>query len=46
MYDNEYTRFNVKESWNWSKKWLSILTESANGTSMQGWTNQLKKFNL
>lgn len=44
--DNDYTGFNVRASWEWSKKWLAVLTEPANGTSMQGWTNQLKKFNL
>lgn len=43
---NDYTGFDVKESWEWSRKWLNVLTESANGSSIDGWNAQLEKFNL
>ena len=29
--DNNYTGFNVSDAWNWSKKWLSTLTETSDG---------------
>jgi hypothetical protein len=46
MVDNSYTGFDVKESWEWSKKWLSTLRETADGNSKEAWEAQLHKFNL
>lgn len=46
MVDNNYCRFDVKISWEWSRTWLSVLTERADGTSLEAWQNQLEKFNL
>lgn len=43
---DDYTGFDLKESWEWSKKWLSVLTEPADGSSLQNWQSQLAKFNL
>lgn len=44
--DNSYTGFDVEESWSWSKEWLSVLTEPANGSNQQNWMNQLNRFGL
>lgn len=46
MVDNDYSGFDVKESWEWSKTWLSVLTEPADGTNLERWHAQLKRFNL
>ena len=46
MVSNDYVGFDVKESWEWSKKWLSVLTEKANGISTEAWLAQLEKFHL
>lgn len=46
MVNNYYAGFDVKESWEWSKKWLSNLREKANGTSSEAWLKQLEKFHL
>lgn len=43
---NDYTGFDVRESWEWSKKWLSVLTEPADGSNIENWNAQLKRFNL
>lgn len=43
---NDYKGFDVKKSWNWSKKWLSTLTESSDGNGIERWKAQLKRFNL
>ena len=43
---NNYTGFNVRTSWEWSKKWLSTLTETPVTTSRDAWTRQLEKFSL
>lgn len=44
--DNSYTGFDVAESWEWSKEWLSTLTEPADGTNLSRWIAQLNKFGL
>lgn len=44
--DNLYSGFDVAESWNWSKKWLSTLTEPSDGNGIQRWKAQLKRFGL
>ena len=44
--DNDYIGFDVKASWEWSKKWLSTLRETADGNSKEAWEAQLHKFNL
>lgn len=43
---NDYAGFDVKESWEWSKQWLSILTEPADGSSLINWNKQLERFHL
>ena len=43
---NDYTGFNVEESWNWSKKWLSVLQEPADGNGIDRWNAQLIKYGL
>lgn len=43
---NDYTGFDVAESWNWSRKWLNVLTEPADGNGQSRWLNQLSKFGL
>lgn len=44
--DDSYTGFDVPESWEWSRTWLNVLTEPANGSSEEAWLNQLSKFGL
>lgn len=43
---NGYPGFNVGNSWEWSKKWLSVLTEPADGSNLENWEAQLAQFNL
>lgn len=43
---NDYPGFDVAESWEWSKKWMSILTETADGNGIERWKAQLAKFGL
>lgn len=43
---NDYTGFDVAESWNWSKKWLSVLKEPSDGNGLSRWKTQLKRYNL
>lgn len=43
---NDYTGFDISESWEWSKKWLSILKEPADGSNLNNWEQQLKRYNL
>ncbi|MBQ2856665.1 MAG: hypothetical protein IJE78_06015 [Bacteroidaceae bacterium] len=43
---NDYTGFDVEDSWNWSKKWLSVLTEPSDGNGINRWNAQLRRFNL
>lgn len=43
---NDYTGFDVAESWNWSRKWLNSLTETSDGNGIQRWNAQLQKYNL
>ena len=44
--DDDYTGFDTKTSWEWSKKWLSVLTEPANGSNINNWMHQLYRFGL
>jgi len=44
--DNSYTGFDVADSWEWSKEWLSVLTEPADGSNEANWEKQLARFNL
>ena len=44
--DNNYTGFDVGDSWNWSKKWLSTLEETSDGNGIQRWNAQLDKYGL
>lgn len=43
---NNYSGFNVKDSWNWSRTWLNILKETSDGNGIARWNNQLDKYNL
>lgn len=43
---NDYTGFNVADSWNWSKEWLSILKEASDGNGIERWNAQLDKYGL
>ena len=44
--DNNYRGFSVKESWEWSRKWLNVVTETPITTSRDAWNRQLEKFSL
>lgn len=41
---DDYSGFNVKESYNWSKTWLGKITSPSGSASI--WKNQLKKARL
>lgn len=43
---NDYTGFDVRKSWEWSKKWMSTLTETADGNGLARWKAQLERFGL
>ena len=43
---NDYSGFDVEQAWEWSRKWLSVLTEPADGHSIENWITQLNKFEL
>lgn len=43
---NDYSGFDVRRSWLWSKKWLSALTEPSAGQSLNQWNMQLDRFEL
>lgn len=44
--DNNYTGFDVRESWEWSKEWLNKLRETADGNGLDRWNAQLSRYNL
>lgn len=44
--EDDYEGFDVESSFQWSQKWLSVLTETADGNGIQRWNNQLKRFGL
>jgi hypothetical protein len=43
---NDYEGFDVRESWEWSKKWLSVLVTMAEGSNNENWLNQLSQYGL
>lgn len=43
---NDYQGFDVNQSKAWSNKWLSTLTETADGNGIERWNAQLDRFNL
>lgn len=43
---NDYKGFDVQESWEWSKKWLSVLQEPSDGNGIARWDSQLKRYGL
>lgn len=44
--DNDYKGFNVRESWEWSKEWLSTILGASKGGSMRAWNEQLAENGL
>ena len=43
---NDYDGFDVDESWNWSKQWLSVLDEPSDGNGLSRWKAQLNRYGL
>lgn len=43
---NDYTGFDVRESWEWSRKWFSTLKETSDGNGIQRWNAQLDRYDL
>lgn len=43
---NDYDGFNVADSWNWSRRWLSILDEPSDGNGISRWKAQLSRYGL
>ena len=44
--ENDYTGFDVADSWNWSKRWLSTLKEKSDGNGIGRWNAQLDRYHL
>lgn len=44
--DNDYDGFDVRESWEWSKQWLSTIVGASKGGSLNAWNGQLKENGL
>lgn len=43
---NDYNGFDVEDSWEWSKKWLSELPVPANGSNEANWKKQLAQYGI
>lgn len=43
---DNYTGFDVEESKEWSRRWLAVLPEPANGSNQENWLRQLERFGL
>lgn len=43
---DDYKGFDVQKSWEWSRKWLNVLTEPSDGNGIKRWLEQLKRFNI
>lgn len=43
---NDYKKFDVKKSWEWSRKWLNTLKETSDGNGISRWNAQLDKYGL
>lgn len=43
---NDYTGFDVSESWEWSRLWLSTLQETSDGNGVARWNAQLNRYGL
>lgn len=43
---NDYSRFDVPQSWEWSRKWLNTLQETSDGNGISRWNAQLSKYGL
>jgi 2-polyprenyl-3-methyl-5-hydroxy-6-metoxy-1,4-benzoquinol methylase len=43
---NDYKGFNVRQSWEWSKQWLSTILGASKGGSMRAWNEQLAENGL
>lgn len=43
---NDYTGFDVRKSWEWSRRWLNTLQETSDGNGIGRWNAQLDKYGL
>lgn len=43
---NDYKGFDVREAYEWQRRWASTLNEIAKGGSLPAWNKQLEKFGL
>lgn len=43
---NDYTGFDVVDSWEWSRTWLNTLQEVSDGNGIQRWNAQLRRYGL
>lgn len=44
--DDNYTGFDVNESYEWSKKWLAKLPVPSDGNGLDRWKSQLKQYEI
>ena len=43
---DDYPGFDVRKSWEWSKRWLSTLQEPSDGNGISRWNSQLDAYHL
>ena len=43
---DDYTGFDVNQSWEWSRQWLNTLQETSDGNGIGRWNAQLNKYGL
>jgi hypothetical protein len=43
---NDYSGFDVAESWDWSRQWLNTLQETSDGNGIGRWNAQLQRYGL
>lgn len=43
---DDYTGFDIEESYRWSAEWLAVLEEPADGNGIERWEAQLKRYGL
>ncbi len=43
---DDYTGFDIEESYRWSEKWLAVLKEPADENGAERWEKQLERYGL
>lgn len=43
---DDYTGFDIEDSYRWSEEWLAVLEEPADGNGVERWRKQLERYGL